>query len=341
MQKLFEALLAELKSGREAILCTVIESHGSAPRGAGAKMVLFEGDRTLGTIGGGIMEHLAEKKGREALAQHRSMSESFSLSANSAASIGMVCGGSVRLFFQHCLPDQAPMFEAIASALCGDEDAWLVLRGRPGGESAWQEGLYSADQNLIFGEAFSTALIQGNLGSRPVLMETEGEQFVFIEPLSRSGLIYIFGGGHISQELVPVLAHIDFRPVVFEDRPSFAKEELFPGVSNIILGNFAAFEESLHPRPQDYIVIMTRGHIADHEVLVQALHSPVQYVGLIGSRSKFATTCAKLRDEGFGDEDIARIHNPIGLPILAETPAEIAISIAAELIEHRASQALK
>ena len=336
MQKLFEALAAELKAGRPAMLCTVIESHGSAPRGAGAKMALFQDGRSLGTIGGGIMEHLAEVKGREGLSEGHSLVQAFSLSANDAASIGMICGGSVQLFFQYCAPDMAPLFTAIAKALAGDGDAWLVLQGNAEG---WRAGLYAADQAPLFGDAFPPALLQGRLGGQPALFEQEGEPFLFIEPLNRSGFVYVFGGGHVSQELVPVLAHLDFRPVVFEDRPQFARVELFPGVVRTILGNFAAFGEHVQPRRQDYIVIMTRGHAADHEVLAQALRSQAQYVGLIGSRTKFAATCEKLRAAGFGEEDIARIHNPIGLPILAETPAEIAISIAAELIEHRARHA--
>lgn len=338
MEKLFQALAAELKVGREAVLCTVIESSGSAPRGAGAAMALLQSrEEAIGTIGGGIMEHLAQQKGRAVLAQRRSLMDSFTLSANQAASIGMVCGGSVRVFFQHCDPSRAPLFESIHAALSGDEDAWLVLQAGP--EGNWKAGLYGPEQTLLMGDSFSLAARKPCFCSRPVLLEEPGEPFLFIEPLARSGLVYIFGGGHISKELVPVLAHLGFRPVVFEDRPQFALESLFPGALKVILGDFSAFERDIRLRPQDYIVIMTRGHMADQEVLEQALRSPAHYVGLIGSRSKLALTCDKLRAAGFGDADIARIHSPIGLPILAETPAEIAISIAAELIEHRARRA--
>lgn len=339
MQKLFEAVAAELSAGREAVLCTVIESRGSAPRGAGATMALLQsGKGAIGTIGGGILEHLAENKARELLLERRSGIASFSLSSGHAASIGMVCGGSVRVFFQHCTKEHAPLFTAVAAALAGDEDAWLVLRGS---ETGWQAGLYaSAEARLEGPDAFPPALLQGRLTSHPTLLDEEGGAFLFIGPLTRSGFVYIFGGGHISKELVPVLAHLDFRPVIFEDRPQFAEPHLFPGAAKVLLGDFAAFDAHIKPRKQDYIVIMTRGHVADHAVLVQALRSPAHYVGLIGSRSKFTHTCDQLRAEGFGDADIARIHNPIGVPILAETPAEIAISVAAELIQRRAQNSL-
>ena len=88
----------------------------------------------------------------------------------------------------------------------------------------------------------------------------------------------------------------------------------------------------------DYAVVMTPGHQADYEVLAQVLRSEAGYIGCIGSRGKIAKTRERLLADGFTDADLARVHAPIGLPILAETPEEIAISVAAEMIEHRAKR---
>lgn len=336
MQNLMEALSQELRAGRPAMLCTIIESRGSAPRGAGAKMALLQNGEALGTIGGGVMEHLAQQHGKEALAQGRSLLDSFCLSAGQAASIGMVCGGSVRVFFQYCAPEDAPFFTAVAEALSKDEDVWLATQMGPG--AAWLAGLYGPEKSLLGGHGFPPEVTAPHMGPRAALVESGGNPPLFIEPLSQSGLVYIFGGGHISQELTPLLAHVGFRPVIFEDRPAFVQESLFPGAAAVLLGDFNDVGKTIAIRRQDYIAIMTRGHVADHAVLEQALRSPARYVGLIGSRSKFSATCDKLRAAGFNEADIGRIRNPIGLPILAETPAEIAVSIAAELIQHRAQR---
>ena len=150
--------------------------------------------------------------------------------------------------------------------------------------------------------------------------------------------VYVFGGGHVAQELVPVIAHVGFSAVVFEDRADFARRELFAGVTDTVLGDFAHFEQKLTITPDDYIVIMTRGHQADYEILLQALRTQACYVGCIGSRTKMVRVRERLAEDGLSEAQIARIHNPIGLPILAETPAEIAISIAAELIQFRAQR---
>ena len=332
MQQFFETLAGDLAADRPAVLTTIVESRGSAPRSAGAKMAILQDGTCLGTIGGGIMEHLVQQRAKQALQAGETLEQTFSLAPNQAGSIGMICGGIVRVLFQYCTPSEAPFFQAIANALRNDADIWQALRFSP--EAGWRAALYGSDKQRIAGQEIDLA---GQcLDAEFNLISDAAGGFLFTEPLIQSGLVYIFGGGHISQELVPVLSHVGFRPVIFEDRPEFAQKDLFPGVAQVLLGDFMHFDQLISVRKQDYIAIMTRGHMADQQVLEQALRTPARYIGLIGSRSKMASTQEKLRAAGFKDADIARIHNPIGLPIYAETPAEIAISIAAELIAHRA-----
>ena len=142
----------------------------------------------------------------------------------------------------------------------------------------------------------------------------------------------------MAQALVPVLAGVGFRCVVFDDRERFTSPALFPDAAGRITGDFDRIGDFLTVSESDCIVIMTRGHEADYTVLEQALATPAYYIGLIGSRSKMAATREKLGAAGFGETDFARIHNPIGLPILADTPAEIAVSVAAEMILARAQR---
>ena len=148
--------------------------------------------------------------------------------------------------------------------------------------------------------------------------------------------VYIFGGGHVSQALVPVLKAVDFRCVVLEDREDFCRSELFPGAEEIRLihnDDPTAYREIT---AEDYVVVMTRGHKDDLAVQAQALKTPARYIGVIGSRRKTVAVFAKLREMGYTDNDLARITTPIGLDIKAETPAEIAVSVAAQLILIRA-----
>ena len=126
---------------------------------------------------------------------------------------------------------------------------------------------------------------------------------------------------------------------VFDNREDFARQENYPAAEQVIFGDYYHIEQKIHITPRDYVVIMTPGHQADREVLLQAMKTPACYVGCIGSRHKIAATNQYLMDNGVEEAELSRIHAPIGITIFAETPEEIAISIAAELIRCRAQLA--
>lgn len=150
------------------------------------------------------------------------------------------------------------------------------------------------------------------------------------------GRVYIFGGGHVSQKLVPALAAVEFRCVVLEDREEFCSPDLFPQAEEVRLADFSKVSQEVELTGDDYVVIMTRGHKDDLLIQSQVMRAPARYIGVIGSRRKTAAVTAALREMGFREEDFCRVHAPIGLPIRSETPAEIAVSVAAQLILERA-----
>ncbi|MCL2699928.1 MAG: xanthine dehydrogenase accessory protein XdhC [Defluviitaleaceae bacterium] len=154
-----------------------------------------------------------------------------------------------------------------------------------------------------------------------------------------TGTVYIFGGGHVAQALVPALAAVDFRCVILEDREDFCRPELFPLAEEALLIDNSRVSDYITVSADDYVVIVTRGHKDDQSVLAQALKTPARYIGMIGSKSKSAHVFANLREAGFTEDDIKRVITPIGLAIKAETPEEIAVSITAQLILERAEGA--
>ena len=148
---------------------------------------------------------------------------------------------------------------------------------------------------------------------------------------------YIFGAGHVGLALEPVLRHVGFDTIVLDDRAEFANRERFPQATEIkVFSDFESAYEGLETDENSYIVIITRGHQGDYDVLKQALKNPAAYIGMMGSRAKVAGAMKMLEEEGFSPEERAGIYTPIGLSIGAETPEEIAVSIAAEMIEVRA-----
>ena len=179
------------------------------------------------------------------------------------------------------------------------------------------------------------------LSGHPQRVKDE-EYDIFAEQLNSSGRVYIFGGGHVAQALEPVLTNIGFRCVVMDDRPDFTRRELFPTAEEIKLIDFGNIAASVNITGEDYVCVMTRGHAFDTVVQSQILPLRPYYVGVIGSRAKAAGVRRQLIENyGVSEADCDIVTTPIGLDIGAETPAEIAISIAAQLIAVRAGRSAK
>lgn len=171
------------------------------------------------------------------------------------------------------------------------------------------------------------------------MLERQGERVLFAQPLVRAGTVYLFGAGHVSRALAQILAMAEFRTVVYDQRPEAAWRAFFPDAAERICGPFEEALDRLEPiTEEDYAVIMTPGHQGDYEVLSQVLRTPAKYIGCIGSRKKVAAARERLLADGFTAAETGRVWAPIGLPIGGETPAEVAVSVAAQLIACRSGR---
>ena len=312
MKELFTALAQSVRSGVSAVLCTVTESQGSTPRGPGAMMAVFPGGRIAGTVGGGRVEYECIQRALHVLDEGADALERYVLTPNQVADLGMICGGNQSVYFRFAAggdEEAAALFER-AAALFRERDLFT--------QGAFLFGRFPAP----------------DVGALPRLSPWLADG-VLIQPLSRSETVYVFGGGHVSQALVPLLAALDFPVVVYDERPEFTDPALFPAALRTVCAPYPALPEHIDPKPNDYAVVMTRGHEGDFAVQRSLLTRPMRYIGVIGSHRKAALQRQRLLDEGFSDEQLAVVHSPVGLPIGAQTPAEIAVSVAAELIKLR------
>ena len=223
------------------------------------------------------------------------------------------------------------------------EEAGKILQSRDTGANAAEATLKkytlhsgeAADIGAICGGEITVSFRYIADGESGVTEEIEKE---ITKDITLSGFVYIFGGGHIAQELVPLLTHLDFRCIVFDDREEFSRPALFPGAEKAILGDFENIGKSITFGERDYAVIVTRGHQWDLEAWAFALNSSAAYIGVIGSKTKHELVKTRLLERGFTQDSInaMRVHAPIGIDINSDTPAEIAVSIAGELILCRA-----
>lgn len=162
----------------------------------------------------------------------------------------------------------------------------------------------------------------------------------FVEEFKLSSDAYIFGGGHVALALEPILRHVDFTTTIIDDREEYANGERYPKAKKTLVCNsFDNCFDEIETDEDSYIIIVTRGHRGDLQVLREALKRPYAYLGMIGSRRKNQLLFDTLIEEGFTQEQIDTVHAPIGLDIKSETPEEIGVSIVAEIIQVRAEKA--
>lgn len=337
MKEFFETMQKEL-SHQDLVLVTVVASSGSTPRGSGARMLVSSEGRLCGTIGGGPVEFKALQIAEEVLQNRCSAKELFRLHPNHVADIGMICGGNVEVFF-HFIPANDANALCVAGKvleqIAQNQACWLVTE-TSGASDSFLAVITETEGTC--GHELPEAVV-ASAGIKPVLCETEQGTF-FLEQIVYGETVWIFGGGHVSQQLVPTLARVDFHCVVIEDREEFAAPELFENKALRTKVVPVSELDTLIPevREGDMVCVMTRGHKNDYIVQKHMLKTPASYIGVIGSKSKIAEVNRRLGEDGFSQEEIARITAPIGLDICSETPAEIAISIAAQLIEVRAER---
>jgi xanthine dehydrogenase accessory factor len=163
-----------------------------------------------------------------------------------------------------------------------------------------------------------------------------GTMEFFIEPLGRQPHLYIFGAGHVGLSLAKMAGELGFPHWVLDDRPEFATPERFPGAVDRLVGTFPELTAKLSLARPAYFIIVTRCHDTDLEVMRGVLGKEYAYLGMICSKRKKVEVFRILESEGFSREELERVHAPIGLNIGSESPAEIAVSILAEVIScHR------
>ncbi len=328
MRELFAKILYETEKNNDLVLVTLINSGGSAPRKTGSQMLAGKKGRILGTIGGGAVELRSVEMAQQLLEEKRSDLHPFRLHTNNVEDIGMICGGDVTALFQFIPADDIRWQELCGKALelfSAQKGGWFLQR-LDGGTPA----ILDENGTLLAGETPEDGKPEGSL---PVLTGS-----AFWMPLPVAQRVIIFGGGHISAALVPLLTTVGFRCWVFDNRPEYTTEDRFPQAEKLITGDYEHLSDHIEMTAEDYAVVMTNGHSHDFEVQDQVLRGPFAYVGVIGSKRKTAAVNARLRERGIPEEAIAKIHTPIGTPIKAVTPEEIAVSIAGELILTRAER---
>lgn len=341
------------QAGRRFAVATVVRTHGSTPQVAGATLVLGEGEdvrAAVGTLGGGCVEADAVDTAVQVMTTGVPSLRAYQLTEDLAWNTGLVCGGTMWILVQR--DDHAYSFDGtdvladLAQASAGGAPVAIVTRlKKHGGDlmlagrcvvSAAGTRLGSLGEAAVDTAAMDAALAQLPHGTaRIVKDETDREHHdLLIEAIASRPRIVVAGGGHVALAIAHQAAALDFDVTIVEDRPEFASTERFPHAT-VLQGDVPATLGSLSYSWNSFIVIATRGHKLDADCVMQAVKTNARYIGLLGSRRKTVLIEQMLRDEGVSADRIAVIRAPVGLDLGGRTPAEIALSVMAEITQIR------
>ena len=310
------------RAGAGAVLATVVETWGSAPRPAGSQLAVSDEGEMAGSVSGGCVEGAVVVEALEALEDGVPRLLSFGVSDEDAFAVGLACGGTIRVLVEPVGEGEKALSPGLladlvaaraarrAVAMCTDLESWQRWLAEPGAPA---------------GPVPAEALVERLRGDRSGV---EGGVFVAVHnpPLR----MIVVGAVHIAQALLPMARLAGYDPVLIDPRPAFGAAPRFPGERILDDWPDAALEAEA-PDARTAIVTLTHDPKLDDPAIIAALASPAFYLGCLGSTRTHAKRLARLREAGLSEAAIGRIHAPVGLDIGARSPAEIAVSILAEI----------
>jgi xanthine dehydrogenase accessory factor len=360
-EEIWAEAVRTLEREKPFALATVVNVRGSTPREVGAKMIVRD-DGQFGTIGGGCGEAEVFRKARVLLEDdgEARLAEVDLTGDFDQQQIG-TCGGIMDVFIDLWRPRaDLGIARRLAEAADHNRPAALLTVVDPGTAPKAKVG-----ERTVVDLSRRAAPLDGFAGLGPAAAQQLGERTadavaalfevgadgavhpatrvepsgaprVFLDPITGAQRLIIVGAGHIAQPLARLGSMLGFHVTVIDDRASFANRERFPNADQIIVRPFAAAIEALELDRHCYLLSVTRGHAFDEEVLRTALkRRNGAFIGMIGSRRRVRATLERIAEDGIPAAELDEVHAPLGTDIGAETPAEIAVSIIAEIIRER------
>ena len=317
----WKTLTTHLQDGQRVFLAFVAAHGAHSPGTAGAKLLVPERGEPRGSIGGGIMEYDLIQRARAVLADGEAFAPEIDVldhhTKGKGTPSGLVCAGSQTNLYYLCTAKEQATVARVAALVEADRSGWLTIR--PTGMTVEEKAPDLAQPAVVLTEAAGA--------------------WRYDEQLLNRKRIAILGGGHCSLALSRMMRWLGYAVQVFDTRPAIPSFENNPYAHTITLQDYR--EAAAHiPFPElTDVVLMTNSFEADVRGLQGVLPLPVPYIGLMGSAAKIGRVLSTLRKEGVSKETLARITAPVGLPIESDTPEEIAVSVAAQLIQMKNGKA--
>ena len=351
MKNIHTYLFEQLKEKKPLALATIVETKGSTPQVTGASALFLLKGLLEGTLGGGLLEADAQKEAQRTLKDMASVLSEFTLRDDISDEGGAICGGEVRVLIDATPEEYRDTFRMLSQSLEQRRPGilatfinelpkkkvsllrfWIEKKEKSDAELEKPFSFFQAEIKHVFSECQPKLLkIREN-----IFPEKGINSFLFLEPVFPLPQLVIAGAGHIGQALSRLGSLLGFEVTVIDDRPEYANTENLPDADNIVVKDIGKAVRDFPVSFDTYVVIVTRGHRYDADALRQCISSDAGYIGMIGSVRKIELMRKKFLEGGWATlRQFNRVHAPIGININSKTVEEIAVSIAAQLVQVR------
>lgn len=339
-ETIYREISRQLQEGKPVVQATVVQVRGSTPRKEGSMMLVRQDGSLVGTIGGGCGEAGVIQKARLSLRDGRMREELADLTEDISLETEAVCGGTLRVFIQPWQPEQSALAERLRELAGSKREVWVHQVVSPLDDSPPALGkclVRTQDGTVVFSSLPAGVEPPPDPAKRDHHLRQQGALEFYSERWEPRPTLVIIGAGHIAEPLDSFARQLDFQTVVVDDRSLFANRQRFPAATQVICGPILRVCQEIELSQQHYIVLVTRGHTLDLDALkvFTKRGKPLAYLGMIGSTRRVGAVFQLLEEEGYLPECFAHVHAPVGLNIAAETPAEIALSVLAEMVSIR------
>ncbi len=324
--------IAWMDEGHGVALAIVVDTWGSSPCPVGSQLAINDGGAFVGSVSGGCIEPFVISEAIDIIADGEPQCLEYGVSDETAREVRLTCGGRIRVFVMRAPP------RAELEQMMGDSPVTRVIDLATGATLMLDDTGVAGELQLGEDNLNQVHCLHKQGAGGTVIRESETELFVMTHTRPRK--LIIIGAVHIAQILAPMATAIGFEVTVIDSRPAFAKSERLPGVTVIHQRTEKAMQE-LAIDSRTALAILAHDPILDDPALHTALGSPAYYIGCLGSRRTHAGRLDRLREAGFDEEMLERLHAPVGLDIGGRSAGEIAVSILAEIIAVGYGRSLK
>ena len=319
MKDVLDTLERWVAEGLRAATATVVRTERSAPRDPGAVLAVSERGEVAGSVPGGCVEPAVYEEAQAVLAGGPPTLLTYGIADDEAFEVGLPCGGTVHIFVDRLDPELvAPIAEAVR------EERPIALEIAITGENAGAKRLVTPEDGGPAAELLAR-------GETAILDLPEGQ--IFVSSFAPRPNMYVFGAVDHAAAVASIGRFLGYRVTVCDARAKFVTPERFPDVDDLVIEWPDRFLSQAHVDERTVICVLTHDHKFDVPVLKVALSTDAGYIGAMGAKRTNADRAERLRAEGVTDEEIARIHAPIGLKIGSKTPEEVAVAIAAQIVQ--------